>query len=169
MSAFVALLLFAPAYSNTGSATAIVLGFILPFYIFQSLFAFTVYVQHTHEKVAWYKLPPDREGNGRQEFISVNLVFPDWLRLLMHDVYTHPVHHVCPAIPCYQLREAQEHLSKLLDGRGVTQQFSFSWLFETMRICQLYDYQNHHWLDFDGNPTSGSTLVNEEVENANAA
>ena len=163
------LLVLAPAYSNTGATTAVVLGFILPFYIFQSLFAFTVYVQHTHERVAWFNSPPDREGNGRQEYISVNLVFPDWLSLMMHHVYTHPAHHVCPAIPCYQLKPAQAHLDKLLEGHGVTEKFSFSWLFQTMDNCKLYDYENHCWLDFNGRPTTGTTLVSEEIKYANAA
>ena len=166
---YITLLFLAPVYSNTGSTMAVMLGFVLPFYIFQSLFAFTVYVQHTHEKVPWFNSPPDREGDGRQEYISVNLVFPDWLSLLMHNVYTHPAHHVCPAIPCYQLKQAQAHLDNLLAGRGVTEKFSFSWLFHTMETCQLYDYENHCWLDFDGNPTSGKTVVHVKTDYAKAA
>lgn len=161
---FLALLACAPLYSETGSVTAIVLGFVVPFYIFQTLFAFTVYVQHTHPDVAWFDTPPDRSnGQGRQEYISVHLEFPKWLKLLVHNVYDHGAHHVCPAIPCYELHRAQKRLNELLGDYAVSDRFTFEWLFNTMRTCRLYDYVNHCWLDYDGTALTASTLV---VDNA---
>ena len=163
------LLACAPLYSGTSAIEAIMLGFVIPFYIFQSLYAFTVYVQHTHPRIAWFEKKPDRSSIGRQEFISVQLVFPEWLSVLMHHVYEHGAHHVCPAIPCYQLKPAQARLNELIGERAVSQHFSFEWLFETMRTCKLYDYDNHCWLDFDGSPTSGPTLLTEEIRYIEAA
>jgi len=160
----ITLLVAAPAYSETGAITAFILGFAVPFYVFQSLIGFTVYVQHTHKKVAWFKTSNDRgdqQRDRRQEFISVQLAFPKWLVpfMQMHHAYDHGAHHVCPAIPCYRLEAAQERLNELLGDYAITQEFSFSWLYNTMRKCKLYDYDNHRWLDFEGNVTSGPTLV----------
>ena len=162
-ASFMALLIHAPLYSGTDALTALVLGFAVPFYVFQSLYAFTVYVQHTHPLVPWFNTAPDRGGDGRQEYISVHLVFPGWFNFLVHNVYHHGAHHVCPAIPCYRLGEAQARLNELLGGHAISQRFTFAWLFDTMKTCKLYDYDNHRWLDFDGRPTTGPTLVSERV------
>jgi len=167
--AFIAVLACAPKFSNTGSIAAVVLGFVIPFYVFQTVYAFTVYVQHTHKRIAWFNYKPDRKGNGRQEFVSVSLEFPGWLSILMHNVYSHAAHHVCPAIPCYRLKDAQVHLDKLIGEKSVSERFTFSWLFETMQACKLYDYDNNLWLDFDGNITSQIEMIDDSVKFANAA
>ncbi|HYA38478.1 MAG TPA: fatty acid desaturase [Candidatus Methylomirabilis sp.] len=155
---FLALLAYAPTYSDTPLLQAILFGFVVPFYVFQSLFAFTVYVQHTHPRVAWFKGRPDRNGDGRQDLISVNLVFPKWYSYLTHYVYDHAAHHVNPAIPCYRLPEAQAKLNEMLGPLAVSEKFSFAWLRQAQRRCKLYDFEQHRWLDFEGRPTSRVTL-----------
>jgi len=40
----------------------------------------------------------------------------------------------------------------------ITEPFSFAGLRRTFRACQLYDYEQHRWLDFDGHPTSNPGL-----------
>lgn len=172
---YITVLCLTSIYSNSSTAIAIILGFVLPFFIFQCFIGFTVYVQHTHPGVAWFKYArrqsDNQKENSRQEFVSVQLTFPRWLALLMqmHHAYDHGAHHVCPSIPCYMLGRAQARLNEILCGRAVTQSFSFAWLFTTMRMCKLYDYENHLWLDFDGNPTSKVKLATESIKYANAA
>jgi acyl-lipid omega-6 desaturase (Delta-12 desaturase) len=158
---FITLLYLAPHYSNTSSISAIFFGFIVPFYIFQSLYSFTVYVQHTHPRVAWFKTRPDRNGIGRQDVISVQLRFPDWLSHLVHHVYDHTAHHVYPAIPCYRLAEAQAKLNLLLGSASISEKFSFTMLRKIQERCKLYDFEGHRWLDFEGKPTSRATLITE--------
>lgn len=159
--AFFTLLALAPLYSETSSATALVLGFAVPYYIFQSLFSFTVYVQHTHPRIAWFKAKPDRNENGRQDIISVHLRFPKWFSLLAHHVYDHAAHHVHPAIPCYRLPEAQAQLNAMLGKAAISDKFSFAWLSQVQQRCKLYDFENHRWLDFSGRPSSRITLASE--------
>lgn len=168
-SAYITLLSIAPLYSGSSSVTAIMLGFIVPFYVFQTLYAFTVYVQHTHPRVGWFRHVPDRNNEGRQEYISVHLVFPPWADFLVHHVYNHGAHHVCPAIPCYQLGQAQARLNILLGEWAITDRFSFTWLFNTMKTCNLYDYKTRCWLDFDGRPTSVTNLFTGKQDYADAA
>jgi len=161
LTGFLALLIAAPQFSETSSLVAILFGFVVPFYVFQSLFSFTIYVQHTNPRVAWFKDKPDRNGNGRQDQVSVQLVFPKWFSHLDLAIYEHGAHHVQPAIPLYRLREAQEKLNSLLGRYAVTDKFSFSWLKQVQDRCKLYDFENHQWLDFEGRPTSRITLTSE--------
>jgi omega-6 fatty acid desaturase (delta-12 desaturase) len=156
---FLLLLWEAPSYCNTNTLEAILFGFILPFYVFQSLFSFTVYVQHTHPKIAWFKSKPDRKVNGRQDLISVNLIFPKWFSHFAHHVYDHAAHHVHPAIPCYHLADAQAKLNEMIGPSAVMEKFSFAWLKQVQTRCKLYDYEKHRWLDFEGQPTSRITLA----------
>lgn len=158
---FLGLLVSAPLYSNTDALTAVLLGFVVPFYLFQSLFAFTVYVQHTHPRVAWFKGKPDRNAEARQELISVHLRFPAWLSWMFHHVYDHAAHHVHPAIPCYRLPQAQAKLNEMMGALAVSEPFSFSWLASVQQRCKLYDYDNHRWLNFEGAPRSRTTLAFE--------
>lgn len=161
LAAFLAFLAAAPLYSATGSAEALLLGFVIPFYVFQSFFSFTVYVQHTHPRVSWFQGNPDRNEDGRQDLISVQLRFPNWFSYLAHHVYDHAAHHVHPAIPCYRLPEAQAKLNEILGAAAVSDTFSFAWLGQIQQRCKLYDYEHHRWLDFDARPSSRVTLVSK--------
>ncbi|MGB1800785.1 MAG: fatty acid desaturase family protein [Gammaproteobacteria bacterium] len=168
-SVFMGILFLAPLYSSTGIFTAVTLGFILPFYIFNTLYAFAVYMQHTHPDVAWFETAPDRKVDGRQEFISVQIAFPDWFNIFAHNIFDHGAHHACPAIPCYRLGKAQKKLNEMLGENALTYPFSVSSLFEIMETCKLYDYENGCWLDFDGNRTSKPKLNDTSAEYAKVA
>lgn len=170
----ITLLYSAPSFTDTTSLTAIILGLFIPIIMFQCLMGFTVYVQHTHERVAWFKdsiNDYERNGNNEHEVTSIQLTFSKWLAPLMemHHAYDHGAHHICPAIPCYQVKKAQERLNELLGEKTVSQQFSFSWLFKTMNKCKLYDYENHCWLDFDGKPTTPPVHSVEQIGLSNVA
>ncbi|HUO23311.1 MAG TPA: fatty acid desaturase [Caulobacteraceae bacterium] len=151
--AFVGLLAAAPLYSHTGSVTAVVLGFVAPFYIWMTFFSFTVYVQHTHKRIPWFEGAVDRKTAMPQEVLSLHLDFPKPIKALMHNVYEHAAHHANVRIPFHRLADAQAELNALIGEHAVVQPFSFKWLHETLRDCRLYDYDNHQWLDFDGKPT----------------
>ncbi len=154
--AFITFLFYAPLYSETSSLTAIVCGFLIPFYIFQSLFAFTVYVQHTHPKIIWFNKKPNRDDEGRQDYISVQLRFPKSLSWLVHYVYDHTAHHVHIGIPCYRLAAAQQKLNEMIGAKAISEKFSFEWLYQVKKHCKLYNYEHHQWLDFSGRPSSSN-------------
>lgn len=159
--AYLALLLAAPFYSATSAPAAVLFGFAVPFYAFLSLFSFTIYVQHTHPRAAWFRDKPDRNTNGRQDLISVHLRFPKWFSHIDLAIYDHAAHHVHPAIPLYRLREAQQRLNELLGPHAISDRFSFAWLRQVQERCKLYDFENHRWLDFEGRPTSRITLASQ--------
>ena len=153
-----ALLAAAPAYSPTGPLVAILFGFVLPFFVWQTLFSFTVYVQHTHVNIAWFDGAIDRKEAIPIEQLSLHLAVPRWFGLIAHDVYDHAAHHVNPRIPYHRLRDAQARLNEISADHAVRQGFSFRWLHDTLRRCKLYDYEHNLWLDFDGHPTAPSPI-----------
>jgi len=157
LGAFLALLAAAPLYSETGSVAAILLGFVVPFYVWMELMSGSLYFQHTDPGIPWFKSEPDRRRLA-VEVLTLHLAFPMWFSRYMHHVYDHPVHHVQPAIPCYRLHEAQLALNRLSPDQVVSRRFSFRLFWDTLRCCKLYDYQRHRWLDFGGRPTGEPIL-----------
>ena len=155
----------APLYSQTSSLTAILLGGVVPFYIWINMFALTVYVQHTHARLPWFDGPVHRKAMMPQEELSTTFEFPHWLNYLMHNVYDHAAHHVNPRVPFYHLSDATAKLNELAGPRAISEPFSFKRLHQTLKTCKLYDYENYRWLDFDGNPTT-ETQVTPEVTSA---
>ena len=121
---------------------------ILPFLIWNYMGGFTTYQHHTHETINWYAL----STNKREQIeITMHVVYPDWYNLISHNVMEHTAHHIDPRIPCYNLKDAEDEVTRLIGDAKHTVKFSFLRLFNTTRICKLYDYENNCWLDFNGN------------------
>ena len=157
LAAFLALLAAAPLYSATGSPTALVLGFVLPFYVWMELMSGSLYFQHTDPGIPWFKSEARRSGLP-PEALTLHLAFPIWFSRYMHHVYDHAVHHAEPAIPSYRLHEAQLTLNRLAPDHAVSRHFSLRLFWDTLRRCKLYDYERHLWLDFEGRPTTAPIL-----------
>lgn len=145
-------LVFAPKYSDTSAAAALVFGFAVPLSVFHFLVGFVEFAQHTHPSVGWFRRAADKP-RFPPELVSVHLRTPRWLGVLMHNVLDHPVHHVHPLVPCYRLRGAQQQLNEVLGAAAVIDRLSLGWYMNTMRACKLYDFGNQQWLDFRGEPT----------------
>lgn len=158
LTAFVTFLALSPNFAPVSSLTAVTLGFALPFFLFQMFFCWVLYLQHTHPEVPWFRNRETLEGKLEQEDVSPHVVMPTWFSTLIHHALDHPVHHIAPRVPGYRVREAQRVLNGLLGDHAIVTPFTFAWFFKTMRVCRLYDYENHRWLDWDGTPTTGSTL-----------
>jgi omega-6 fatty acid desaturase (delta-12 desaturase) len=150
--AFFALLVAAPLYSDTTIFEALLLGFAVPFVIWMTLMGMTLYFQHTHINIPWFKGEIDRQALP-PERLTLHLEYPPLVAKFMHHVYDHAVHHVQPAIPNYRLREAQAALNAMVPDQVVSEKFTLHLFLDTMRRCQLYDYENHRWLYFDGTPS----------------
>lgn len=163
--AWTTLLALAPLYSSTDSITAVVLGFVVPVFMFNTLFGSTLFLQHNHPKVPWFRGTVDRETMVRPAFVTPHLRTPRWLSAAMHGIFDHPVHHVNPRVPLYRAFEAQAYLNRRLAGAPiVVEPLSLAGVLRTIRTCKLYDYEQHRWLDFDGRPTTGTVpLMASEV------
>ncbi len=142
--------------SGTGQSAAwlVMVGFVLPFLVWNALIGFVVYVHHTHTGVAWYE--DKKTWAAAQPFVSttVHLTFRSIMGRVLHNIMEHTAHHVDMSVPLYRLLEAQALLEARLDGHIVVQPFSWRWYIDTARRCKLYDFQTRRWTDFSGHPTS---------------
>ncbi|MDQ6621249.1 MAG: fatty acid desaturase [Pseudomonadota bacterium] len=154
-SAAVLVLAAAPLYAvHLTSSSAIVLGLVLPFFVFEIQDGFALYVQHTDPRVPWFRGHVDRNSEGRSELLSVHLVVPRLVGWFYHDTFSHPVHHLHPKIPCYHAHEAQRYLDARLGSAAIVSHCGLAWLLDTMSRCKLYDWERQQWLAFDGTPTT---------------
>jgi omega-6 fatty acid desaturase (delta-12 desaturase) len=129
-------------------------GAVLPFLFFQMNQAIVVYFQHTDPRVPWFAEGDLRHLQYGAEQLSVHVAMPRWASSLVHHMFCHAAHHVCPSVPCYRLYDAQAKLDELMGAEAVRLPFTPAALRDVFRRCKLYDYQQHRWLDFDGNPTT---------------
>lgn len=155
--------------SHTNPAEVLLLAFVLPFLISNFLIGLTIYQHHTHETVPWFRSKKECDQYASLEDITVHVKYPHWYNLISHNAMEHTAHHVDPRVPLYNLSKAQTVLCELYGQDLVTMDFSPAKLLATMGKCKLYDYENHLWLDFDGNPTSTTTLEFGEQEFSIAA
>ncbi|MEF7614476.1 fatty acid desaturase [Aquincola sp. MAHUQ-54] len=146
----------AAAALATGQAVAWVLlvGFVLPFLVWNVMVGFVLYAHHTHTSIEWHA--DKASWSAAQPFVSttVHLTFRSFVGAALHHIMEHTAHHVDMSVPLYRLRQAQRLLEARLPGRIVVQRFSLRWYFDTARRCKLYDLQARCWTDFDGRPTS---------------
>jgi acyl-lipid omega-6 desaturase (Delta-12 desaturase) len=160
VAALLALLFAAPRYAvNLTSISALLLGFVLPFLVFEIHDGFALYVQHTDSRIPWFKGDVDRDAEGRTEFLSVHLVVPRLMGWFYHDTFAHPVHHLHPKIPCYHAYKAQTLLDARLGPAAVVSKFGLRWFLDTTRRCKLYDWDTHQWLAFNGAATTEAIPV----------
>ena len=154
---------------HTGPVELVILGFLIPFFYWNFMMGFTVYQHHTHECIVWTKTRNERDQIGGQENFTMHVRFPRWYDLMSHNIMYHTAHHVDPRIPFYRLPMAQQLLARLLGNDLKTVRFTVKGFLQTMAKCKLYDFENHCWLDFNGNPTSGTNRAVEEDYYINAA
>lgn len=151
------LVVIAPSIAHISSTQAVVLGMVIPFFVSTTTFTFTTYLQHTHPEIPWFKSDIDRRI-VRQEDITPNVVMPRWYNFVSHNIQEHTCHHVNSKIPYYNAGHAQKRLVELMGGQAVTTEFTFRWFLKCMRVCKLYDFENHRWIDWDGTPLTGTLL-----------
>ena len=159
------IVIYAGALGYLGSVSAgstafsgIMLGFVLPFIVWNYAMGLTVYLQHTNQRTPWFDDAEEADGLNGQEEVTVHVIFPEWYGFISHYIMEHTAHHVLPTIPMYHLKEAQKRLKELIGDSMIQEKFSFSYLFHTIGVCKIYDYKRHQWQNFKGEYTSDCTL-----------
>jgi acyl-lipid omega-6 desaturase (Delta-12 desaturase) len=147
---------FLVALALAGGALSVLLGFAVPFLIWNAMMGATTYLQHTNIRAPWFDSIEAWRDAARDEDVTIHLRVPRWYGLVSHHIMAHSAHHILPKIPLYRLQAAQARLDGLLGGAGIIEDFSPRYLWRTLRTCRLYDYQARRWLDFAGRPTAES-------------
>jgi len=158
------LALFITALAWAGGAMSIMLGFVVPFLIWNMMMGATTYLQHTSRRAPWFASEEAWRGAACDEGVTVHLRVPRWYGFISHHIMEHPAHHIQPRIPLYRLAAAQARLNELLGERALVEDFSPRYLLATMRACKLYDYEAEVWCDFAGNPTAAADPAGCRVE-----
>ena len=131
------------------------LGVVVPFLAFNWLIGFATFQHHTHPRVIWYADADEWNFFRSQVQGTVHIVFPRWIETLLHNIMEHTAHHVDTKVPLYHLTSAQAAIEAAFGEENViSEPFSFAGMHRTFRSCQLYDYEAHQWLTFDGRPTT---------------
>ena len=128
------------------------------------LVGFTTYLQHTHPAIPWFDNKGELTFYIGQVRGTTHTHLPYKINSLFHNVMDHTAHHVDPRVPLYHLPEAQQKIEKSHLRHIVQHRFTLHSLYRTLKVCQLYDYANHCWQDFDGNQTSSRTIHFESLE-----
>ena len=158
--------LIAAADGMDDSAIGLMLvGFVLPQFIWNWLIGFIILQQHTHPRVPWYSerdLPAPSYYQA-QIRATPHLFFPGPFRFLLRNVMEHTVHHADPSVPLYQLLDAQTTLAKAYRRDMVRVIWTRQGFLKTLRICRLYDYETHRWVDYDGTPLTERLIPEREA------
>lgn len=149
-AALLAMLVLAGSATGAGAIATVLCGFVLPYAIWFTTFSMTVFLQHTHPQVRWYR---DAAGSP-PEALSVHVGIPQWINHMSHYGLEHPVHHVSAHIPHYRLKEAQAALAGIAAPPVIFMRFTPANLRDVVTRCRLYDYDAHAWMDFDGQVTA---------------
>jgi omega-6 fatty acid desaturase (delta-12 desaturase) len=145
------------------------IGVVIPFLSFNWLIGFATFQHHTHPRVLWYADEREWTFFRAQVQGSVHVVFPRWIERLLHNIMEHTAHHVDTRVPLYRLTDAQSAIEAAFGEENViSEPFSFAGMRRTFRSCQLYDYETHQWLTFDGRPTTEARCPAREAEEMGA-
>ena len=104
---------------------------------------FTVF-HHTMPEIPF---TPESEWNEVQAQLSgtVHCKYPWWVEFLCHDINVHIPHHVCSAIPWYNLRSAYQSLQENWGEYLYPEcEFSLSLVNKVADRCHLHDVDNNY-------------------------
>jgi omega-6 fatty acid desaturase (delta-12 desaturase) len=151
---WIATITAAAVYTGQSVWLSLLMGVAIPFFFWNTMIGFVVYVHHTHVKVSWHDNKAAWTKAAPFVSTTVHLTFPFHIGGMMHHIMEHTAHHVDMSIPLYRLKQAQTKLETLLPGRIIVQPFSWRWYFQTARDCKLYDFTRQCWTDYKGRATS---------------
>lgn len=83
----------------------------IPFFIYCTWLLVVTFLHHTEPGTKWYNTKNWNYVKGNLE--SIDRIY-GWLEHFHHDIGTHVVHHLFPAIPHYHLREANAAVKPFL-------------------------------------------------------
>ncbi|MGB3808915.1 MAG: fatty acid desaturase [Parvibaculum sp.] len=147
-------------------ALTMLIGWVIPFAVWNYLMALSIFLQHNHPMVPWFA---EREewtfyGGNIRGAAHVDLPF-DFLPLFKW-VMLHNAHHALPSVPIYKLTEAQTKLIEAYGADIVRYKFTLPAYRNVYRACKLFDYERKQWTDFEGRPTAEPIDMTPAIERA---
>ncbi len=138
--------------TGTSPALLVMLGAVLPFFLWTWTVGLVIYLHHTAPDVRWFDDRREWLRAAAQATATRHLSLPPILEQLLHQIMAHPAHHLDGTIPCYRLKAAQQRLMELLpEVRPV--RLTWKYYRECIRTCKIYDFATGSWQPFS--PSGG--------------
>ncbi|HEX4269210.1 MAG TPA: fatty acid desaturase [Steroidobacteraceae bacterium] len=138
---------------------ALLLGWILPFLVFNWTIGWIIYVHHTHPEVPWWDDAGEWRASRPQIAATLSVRLPQPLHSISNSIMDHNAHHAAPHVPLYRLSQAQASLRERVAAVRHYYLSPLAYL-RIVDACKLYDAAGRCWTDFTGRPTGpGSTSV----------
>ncbi len=146
-------------YEGVTGWEVFVFTFCIPFLFWNVLMAFVTYLHHTHPEIPWFENEEEWSFTKAQVHCSTHVIFPGPMNTIVLFIMEHSAHHLMrEKIPLYRLKRVQDRIEARLPGDVVVLKWTWGKYCEIAKTCQLYDFKNHRWLDFAGNPTTPCLL-----------
>ena len=129
------------------------IGWVIPFAVWNYLMAFTTYLNHTHPSILWFDDEKIWERYRGNLMDTANVIMPVNIAPLYTKVMSHPAHHRNMKTPVYALPDAQAELDATF-GKQVEYVLTPGSYRKIYRACKLFDFKRMCWTDFDGVPTA---------------
>ncbi len=129
-----------------------VLGWVIPFAVWNYLMAFTTYLNHTHPAILWFDDETKWNRYRGNLMDTANVIMPVNIAPLYTKVMAHPAHHRRMVVPVYALPDAQAELDRTY-GKQVEYMLTPRAYIKIYRACKLFDFERMCWTDFRGAPT----------------
>jgi omega-6 fatty acid desaturase (delta-12 desaturase) len=131
---------------------AMLAGVVLPFAGWNWMMGWAIFEHHTHPRVPWFADEQEWRAAGAQTLCTIHIVLPEPLDFILHRIMQHTAHHLDVTVPLYRLKEAQGAVESASDT--LTYRWSPFTFLRHLGACKLYDFENHQWLRFDGQPSA---------------
>ncbi len=152
--------------SGDGAIEMIAVGFVLPQLVWNWLIGFVIFQQHTHPNIPWFSERdlPSPTFFDAQVRATPHVELPVQFRGAIRHIMEHTAHHADPMVPHYRLASAQQALEDAYPYEILKDHWTIRRFLRIFRICRLYDYSNHRWLDYDGKPLTGALFPTKPVD-----
>lgn len=148
----------------TTALASVAVAAVLPYLAWNWMMAFSTFQHHTHPSVPWYDDEEEWSFFKGQVRSGVHVRLPWFFEMVLHNIMDHTAHHVDQKIPLYNLPAQQQRLEAAYPDDVTISPWEFFAFGRTLSKCQLYDFQNHRWLKFDGTPTTGRLVPERAME-----
>jgi len=100
-----------------------VLLYWIPIFVYSTWLVLVTFLHHNEGGTTW--LSGDKWDYVSGNLITVDRTYGAIIDDIHHNIGTHVVHHLFPAIPHYHLKEADEHLQKILKEKQIKSDQNF--------------------------------------------
>jgi omega-6 fatty acid desaturase (delta-12 desaturase) len=127
---------------------------VLPYWLWCFGVAVVDLIHHTHPRMVWFAGSEEWSYYQANVQCTTHIRLPFGLDWSLYNILLHTAHHVDPRIPLYHLPGAQRQLETAFPDEVVVEWLTPWFVWKLFRVCQLYDFERHCWLDYAGRPTS---------------